>query len=59
MAKVGLKVKEANFKGHLFAIFENYFMFLKIIRIRKTCLVFSFFFFFVLKNMKNIKVGKY
>ena len=58
MAKLGLKVKEANFKGHLFVIFENYFMFLKIMRTRKTYLIFSFF-FFVLKNTKNIKVGKY
>ena len=36
MAKLGLKVKEANFKGHLFVIFENYFMFLKIMKTRKT-----------------------
>ena len=55
-AELGLKVRGANFKDCLFTIFENCFLLLKVRRIRKTCLVSSFF---VMKNIENTKNNKF
>ena len=49
---------ENTFEACLFTFFENHFLFSKIRRTKntgKTCLVSSFFFFFVLKNTNNTK----
>ena len=55
VAELGLKVKEegGSFKGGLFIVFENCFLFSKT---KKTCLVSSFFF---LKNTMNTKNNKF
>ena len=46
VTELGLKLRRANFKDDLFMVFENYFMFLKVRRTRKKCLISCFFFYF-------------
>ena len=52
---VRIKNQEANFKGGLFIVFENCFVFSKIRKTIKTYLVFSFFLFEKHKEKKNNK----
>ena len=46
VTELGLKLTGANFKDDLFMVFENCFIFSKVRRTKKTCLVSCFFFFF-------------
>ena len=52
--RVRIKNQEANFKGGLFIVFENCFVFSKIRRTIKTYLVFSFFLFEKHREKKTI-----
>ena len=45
VTELGVKLTGANFKDDLFMVFENYFLFSKVKKTRKTCLVYCFFCF--------------